>query len=309
MKLSIVLPVYGVEKYIEKCAVSLFSQTTTEDVEFVFVNDATKDNSMLILKDVIQKFDDLKDKVHIINHKCNQGLAAARLTGLLAAKGDYIWLMDSDDWVEPDSIETIMKSLDVSPDVLYFNYFRNSKDEQQVNVDKYYPTLLNCLCIRFTLCVWRMVVKRDIFIKNKCLPIPGIDMSEDIVLHSRIRYYFSSVIVLDKPLYHYRIDNTNSYVNNVGAKQMTQIVEGVKAISAFYKVNDFSRNIRRCIAYKALTTYSMVSQANEELYRSLSEILKDTSSILYISFCFLRYNKSLCSFFANLYRKVLIPCK
>lgn len=309
MKLSVVLPVYGVEKYIEKCAVSLFSQKNRDDVEFIFVNDATKDNSIMILKNVIQKYEAVKNNVHIIEHGKNKGLAAARLTGLLAAKGEYIWFMDSDDWVEPDSIETILMSLYKSPDVLYFNYFRNSNNEQQVNVDKYYPTLLNCLCIRFTLCVWRMVVKRDVYIKNNCLPIPGIDMSEDIVLHSRIRYYLSNVIVLDIPLYHYRIDNANSYVNNVGLKQMNQIIEGIKVVSAFYKANDFSRNIRRCIAYKALTTYTLISHAKEDLYRTLSEILKDTSSILYISNNFLRYNKTLCSFIANLYRKILIPCK
>ena len=105
-KLSVIIPVYGVEKYIEKCAVSLFSQTLS-DIEYIFVNDCTPDNSMGVLNHVISKFPERENYIKIINHDVNKGLPAARKTGILAATGEYIIHCDSDDWVSEDLYEKL----------------------------------------------------------------------------------------------------------------------------------------------------------------------------------------------------------
>ena len=80
-KVSVIIPVYGVEKYIERCARSLFEQTL-EDMEFIFVNDCTKDNSIDILLRVIDEYPKRKSQVHILNHEFNKGLPVARQTGI-----------------------------------------------------------------------------------------------------------------------------------------------------------------------------------------------------------------------------------
>ena len=79
--ISVVVPIYGVEKYIDSCANSLFSQTMTDNVEFIFVNDATKDNSIGVLLNVMLRYPHLKSQIRIINHNENKGLPAARNTG------------------------------------------------------------------------------------------------------------------------------------------------------------------------------------------------------------------------------------
>ena len=100
---SIVVPVYGVEKYIGRCAETLFSQTY-DNIQFVFVNDGTKDKSMEVLAEVLEGYQHLKDRVVIVN-KENGGLPAARKTGMEYVTGDYVLHVDSDDWLELDAVE------------------------------------------------------------------------------------------------------------------------------------------------------------------------------------------------------------
>ena len=119
---SILVPVYGVEKYIEKCAVSLFEQTCN-DIEYVFVDDCSPDNSIGILEEVRKRYPE-RDKVKIIRHDRNRGLAAARKTALMASVGDYVIHVDSDDWVSPDMVATLAEqAMKTGADLVDGNYY------------------------------------------------------------------------------------------------------------------------------------------------------------------------------------------
>src|SRR5574344_2358361 len=98
-KVSIIIPIYNVEKYIEKCARSLFEQTE-EDLEFIFVNDCTRDCSMQILNEVIKDYPSRKNQIKIITNEINQGLPFTHQRGQKEATGEYIIHCDSDDWVD-----------------------------------------------------------------------------------------------------------------------------------------------------------------------------------------------------------------
>ena len=118
-KVSVCIPVYGVEKYIERCARSLFEQTMKDGIEFIFVNDCTKDKSIEILEQVLGEYPERKEQVKIIHHEKNKGLVAARKTGLAHATGDYIIHCDSDDWVDLNLYETMYnKAVEVNADVV-----------------------------------------------------------------------------------------------------------------------------------------------------------------------------------------------
>ena len=108
-KFSIIIPVYGVEKYIGKCLDSVFNQSLN-DYEVIVVNDGTKDNSMEIVKNY---------PVKIINQE-NAGLSAARNTGVSQATGEYIFFLDSDDYIEKDLLLEVSKMLDNNPDLIRF---------------------------------------------------------------------------------------------------------------------------------------------------------------------------------------------
>ena len=110
MKVSVCIPIYGVEKYIERCARSLFEQTMTDDIEFIFVNDCTPDRSEQILLATLEDYPQRKKQVKILHHAENQGLTGARSTAVKAACGDYIIHCDSDDWVDPALYETMYRT-------------------------------------------------------------------------------------------------------------------------------------------------------------------------------------------------------
>ena len=107
VKISVCIPVYGVEKYIERCARSLFEQTLKDGIEFIFVNDCTPDKSIEVLEKVLNEYPHRKDQVKIINHAQNCGLVSARKTSLEHAVGDYIVHCDSDDWCDPNLYEAM----------------------------------------------------------------------------------------------------------------------------------------------------------------------------------------------------------
>ena len=105
---STIVPIYGVEKYIAQCANSLFLQTY-DNLEFIFVNDCTKDNSIVILQEVIQHYPNRVEHVHIIEHDHNQGLAASRNSGVEAAHGEWLMHVDSDDFIDPTTVAECVK--------------------------------------------------------------------------------------------------------------------------------------------------------------------------------------------------------
>ena len=107
IKISVVVPVYGVSAHIGKFADSLFSQTMTDEVEFIFVDDATPDDSIEIIKSELNRFPQIQKRVRIARHPENRGLPAARNTGLSIARGDYVIHFDSDDYLEPTLLEAL----------------------------------------------------------------------------------------------------------------------------------------------------------------------------------------------------------
>ena len=113
-KLSVIIPMYGVEKYIGRCAESLFAQTL-EDVEFIFIDDCTPDRSVEILQEVIDRnqprFAGMNWIVRIEHMPTNGGQAAVRRHGVEVATGDYLIHCDSDDWVEPDAYKRMSQAV------------------------------------------------------------------------------------------------------------------------------------------------------------------------------------------------------
>ena len=129
-KVSVIVPIYGVENYIERCARSLFSQTF-KSVEFIFVNDCTKDGSMDVLSDVRKEYPEADIKV--INLERNMGLPQARRAGVEQATGDYILHVDSDDWIEPDMLEILYeRAVDTGADMVCCDWAEEYEDHDEV---------------------------------------------------------------------------------------------------------------------------------------------------------------------------------
>ena len=120
---SILVPIYKVEKYIERCAISLFEQTY-DNIEYIFVDDCSPDNSVSILKEVMERYPQRKNRVRILQHEKNRGLSAARNTAINAASGLFISHVDSDDYLDPDAIKLLVeKQLETGADIVTGNHY------------------------------------------------------------------------------------------------------------------------------------------------------------------------------------------
>ena len=212
---SIIVPVYGVERFIADFAESAFSQTYPH-IEFIFVNDGTKDRSIEVLNGVIdKKYSHLRDRIRIID-KQNGGLPAARKTGLEHATGDYVWHVDPDDWLELDSVESIVERIEeTGAEVVYFNLVKEYEGKSKVKRDRWHADNAQAEY------VWDMFnhksfgsvcnkcIKRDLY-DNERIIFAKYSYAEDTFLTSQLVGYSKCISFLDKPLYHYRKTNPNS---------------------------------------------------------------------------------------------------
>lgn len=220
--LSLVTCVYGVEEYIEQYADSVFSQTCT-DIEYVFVNDGTKDKSMQILERIIkERYAHLHKNIIIINQE-NKGLPIARKNGIEHASGKHILFADPDDWLEPNAIETILKTIKESnADIVYFDLVKEYGHRQSIKREKEYTAASKELWIEnifnyksFGYSVTKCF-RRTLYTENS-IHTPILGMHEDIYLMTQIIYHAKSIVHLQQVLYHYRKTNKGSMCSQSAA--------------------------------------------------------------------------------------------
>ena len=213
--ISLIIPVYGVELYIAEFADSVFGQSCP-DIQYIFVNDGTKDRSIEVLNDLIEaKYPHLREHIVIVN-KENGGLPAARKTGMEYATGDYIYHVDPDDWLSPGALEAIAaKCRETNADIVYFNYVKEYSNRSSVKKENEYHISQKEQYVRDmynhrafgTLC--NKCVKRSLYEDND-VHHPLYAYAEDCFLSVQLVGYARSIAYLDMDVYHYRKNNPHS---------------------------------------------------------------------------------------------------
>ena len=133
-QVSIIVPVYKVEQFVGRCARSLFGQTF-HDLEFIFVDDASPDRSIQIIKDVLKEYPEREPQCVFLRHPVNKGLTSTRNTGLRRATGKYILHCDSDDWQDVRMVEKMYAAVaDKNADVAICDFYMAYRDEN-VRID------------------------------------------------------------------------------------------------------------------------------------------------------------------------------
>ena len=210
--ISIIAPVYRVEKFIGRFAESVFGQSYPH-IQLIFVNDETDDSSMEILKTLIQtRYPDFKDKVMIVDMP-HVGLPAARKAGLEYATGDYVWYVDSDDWLEADAAQKIAECASrTDADLIYFNFFKEYGGRTELKTEKYFDFStrreyqMSMYAHKAAACVWNKCVKRRLYVENTIYSCDYFH-AEDAFVVFQLVGYAGSIFHLNEPLYHYRKDN------------------------------------------------------------------------------------------------------
>lgn len=186
MKISVIIPIYKVERFIDRCIDSLMQQTLDE-VEYIFVNDATPDGSMRVLEATLQKYPARLQQVKILAHEENRGLPTARNTGLKVATGKYIFHCDSDDFMEPDTLKILYETAErEGADYVWCDYYISSKKGSQYKAQREYldadQALRGMLRGDMIYNVWNKLVRRDLYDSNGIVFPDGHAMGEDMTM-------------------------------------------------------------------------------------------------------------------------------
>ena len=217
---SILVPIYNVEPYIEQCARSLFEQTYP-NLEFVFVDDASPDKSIEILQQVIKDYPKWDEHISIIRHDKNYGIAATRNTLLDNCNGEFLIHVDSDDWIEPNTIELfVKKQYETNADVVTGSYISHiikdgsEKTRKWIVPDKVrLETLKDMLKVGSYVATWNRLIRCSLYRDNNIRYVEDIDAGEDKIITPKLIYCSRKVATCDSITYHYDLNNTNSYVN------------------------------------------------------------------------------------------------
>lgn len=207
LKVSVIIPVYNVERYIERCARSLFEQTMSDGIEFIFVDDCSPDNSIALLSSVLSQYPERKNQTKILKHKQNQGQALARKTGIEAAKGEYIIHCDSDDWAAPEMYEKLYGlASEYDYDMVWCDYYRSdginhTLISQQCEPERE-PLLKAYLSSRLIASLCNRLCRR-VLQKTKQFVYPVANMTEDLVIITQATISSESIGYLNEPLYYY----------------------------------------------------------------------------------------------------------
>ena len=220
-KVSILVSFYNSSKYIEKCARSLFEQSF-KDIEFIFVNDGSTDDSIEKLKNVIIQFPAIKDQIKIVNHDINKGSGAARNTGVIEANGDYIAAVDSDDYIESDMIETLYeKAISENADIIISDLFMEYNNRTEYLVDylsndknDHLEDIIKNHESHTFLC--NKLIKSDLYKRAECIVPFGLNYMEDRHILTRQFFFARKIVKVNKAFYHYIHYNPNSITKTKG---------------------------------------------------------------------------------------------
>ena len=213
MKVSVVIPFYKVEAFIGRCAESLLGQTL-EDVEFIFVDDASPDGSADVLREVVSRYP--SRDVKVLRHEVNRGLPAARNTGLAVATGDFIFHCDSDDYLEKDALERLWSAAtEAGADFAYCDFFLESETSCRVldNPSFTDPARLlreGFLSGRMKYNVWNKLVARSVYERAGVLFPAGHSMGEDMTM-ILLALHATRTVHVPAPLYHYMRTNPSAF--------------------------------------------------------------------------------------------------
>lgn len=243
--ISVVIPVYKVEKYIEQCVVSVLNQKL-DDIEIILVDDGSPDKCPLICDEFARKENCVK-----VIHKPNGGLSTARNAGIDAASGQYLIFMDSDDWWNPDvnmrqviayvnehkqTEMFLFTSLDYLEGQGYYKRAEHNRLDQisTVSLEEYYQSLLNNGNLEVS--ANTKIIRTEFIKKNNLYFKPGL-LGEDNEWMLRLLRQLRSVDLINEPIYVCRMNRPGSISNTIGLKNISDLLDIVSGSIRFYQEN------------------------------------------------------------------------
>lgn len=230
---SVIVPIYKVERFIARCVTSLMEQTL-RDVEYIFVDDASPDGSIRLLEEVVARYPDRREHVRLIRHEQNRGLPAARNSGLAVARGEYLFHCDSDDYVDPEMLEELCSAARRSDaDIVWcdwrLSFGKNERYMKQPDFGTPFEALEAMLSGVMKFNVWNKLVRRRLYTDNGIEFPAGYGMGEDMTM-IRLMARARRVAYLPKAFYHYVQLNSGAFSKTYSERHLVELRHNVALI-------------------------------------------------------------------------------
>ena len=238
IKISLLIPVFNAENYIERCVDSLFSQDFN-NIEFIFVDDCSKDNSIEKILNRLTNYPGRVNQVKVLTNDVNLGSGATRRKALLAATGDYVMWVDSDDWLEKNSVisEFVKAAINNNADIVIGNHYYTTPARQIPHPVKFrnkqqylYDTLVREPGCAVSL--WNKLIKRELHLQF--VPICGLNFGEDYAILPRLVAKSKKIVHISIYSYNYWQGNPNSYVKNISEQSFSDMVKAIEILQNFF---------------------------------------------------------------------------
>ena len=277
---SIVIPVYGVESFIQQCAHSLFKQSY-ENIQYIFVDDCTKDNSVELLKQVIELYPNRKGQINIIKKDKNEGQSLARKTGMKYVKGEYVMLIDSDDWVEYTMVEQMLSAIETrKTDVVYCDYYRNDTTQTAIDcleISNTIDYIRKMFLLKAPAQTWNKIYRTELF--NK-VEFPEKSMHEDLYINLQIMTYANSIYHLSERFYHYR-NNPNSITHNYPLEQSVENLQLMRHFLEDKKMQEILPSFYSFLNYVKSFAYKRIHPLDKSVMQQLFMIDKESDKYIF----------------------------
>lgn len=218
-----IIPIYNVSDYIVKSVRSLLEQSY-RNIEYIFINDCSSDDSEIKLRRTIEEFPERCDNIKIIINEQNLGSATSRNIGLDTAQGEYVMFADSDDWISMDYVESMVRQIDSGNyDIVYCDYFESYNNHDNRISQAYGQD--NIECIRAMLgrgmhgSTCNKIYRRSFLLASKQRFIDGADLFEDVSWNIRLFACTTQISYLSQAFYHYVQYNNNSIIKSMSSTE------------------------------------------------------------------------------------------
>lgn len=270
--LTIVVPVYNVENYIERCLKSIYKTSETL-FDLILVDDETPDNSIRIVKEILRDYSN-----YTILHQSNKGLSGARNTGLNIVNTPFVWFVDSDDYLELGAIEKISNIINQKKNTVEvvhfgFNYiYADNKKKSKIAFNNKTVTGIELLNnIGGEISAWRNIYNVSFLKENHLNFYEGL-IFEDLDFNIKIFSLAKNVFVFNEFLYNYDQTNSSSILHNIKLKHALSMLTIVKDIADFIHNNNVSKDKIPIMCFHAGRAFSF----STFFYKNLSKTDKKT---------------------------------
>jgi glycosyltransferase involved in cell wall biosynthesis len=223
-------------------------EQTYNSIQYIFVNDCTPDNSEDIILNTIKEYPEREKDVLLLAHEKNRGLAAARNTAVDNATGQFIFHVDSDDYIEKDAIEKLVKTqIETDADIVTGLSLMETNDVKKIMETREYATkdgnILDVISPSLRHTIWGRLIKKTLYTDNNIQVKEGSNVGEDVQVVPKLFYYANKTAFCYSLVYHYNCENVNSYMHQITnftklCKKGEQDVDSYMILRDFFKGKD-----------------------------------------------------------------------